>query len=96
MSQYMGMEYLKNNLELKRTRVLLRYRYYEMKAAVSFFSNVIPNEFVNLVSTLGWCGKAVDSLADRLVFREFKNDNFDLNTIFADFHEIIRSKAVGR
>lgn len=36
-----------------------------------------------MAETLGWCGKAVDSLADRLVFREFRNDNFDLNTIFA-------------
>ena len=31
---------------------------------------------------LGWCGKAVDSLADRLIFREFRQDNFDLNSIY--------------
>ena len=34
------------------------------------------------MSALGWCAKAVDSLADRLVFREFKNDNFGINEIF--------------
>lgn len=33
-------------------------------------------------STLGWCAKAVDALANRLVFREFENDNFDLNGIY--------------
>lgn len=33
-------------------------------------------------STLGWCGKAVDCLADRLVFNKFENDNFDLMEIF--------------
>lgn len=33
-------------------------------------------------SSLGWCAKAVDSLADRLVFKEFSNDLFDLNEIF--------------
>jgi len=27
-------------------------------------------------ATLGWCAKAVDSIADRLVFRGFDNDNF--------------------
>jgi hypothetical protein len=31
---------------------------------------------------LGWCSKAVDSVADRLVFREFDNDNFNINEIF--------------
>lgn len=33
-------------------------------------------------STLGWCSKAVDSMADRLVFREFSEDNFGLNEIY--------------
>src|SRR5690625_4771656 len=33
-------------------------------------------------ATLGWGSKAVDSLADRLVFREFANDNFNINEIF--------------
>ena len=33
-------------------------------------------------ATLGWCSKAVDSVADRLVFREFAEDNFNINEIF--------------
>src|SRR5690625_4386438 len=33
-------------------------------------------------SVLGCCAKSVDSLADRLVFREFENDNFEMNEIF--------------
>ena len=33
-------------------------------------------------ATLGWCSKAVDSVADRLVFREFANDNLNINEIF--------------
>jgi hypothetical protein len=33
-------------------------------------------------AVLGWCAKGVDSLADRLVFREFSNDNFEINEIF--------------
>lgn len=80
---YKGREYLKNRLALKRHRVLLRYKYYEMKNSVKYFKTLIPSEFMWMAETLGWCGKAVDSLADRLSFREFKNDNFDLNSIFA-------------
>ncbi len=35
-----------------------------------------------LNSMLGWIPKAVDSLADRLVFKGWKNDNFNLSQIF--------------
>lgn len=33
-------------------------------------------------STIGWCAKGVDAVADRLVWREFRNDNFMLNEIY--------------
>lgn len=78
-----GREYLRNFLALKRSRVLLRYKYYDMKNGIKYFRTLIPAEFMWMAETLGWCGTAVDSLADRLSFREFKNDNFDLNSIFA-------------
>lgn len=80
---YKGIAYLRQKLMQKRTRVLLRYRYYEMKNGVQYLSTIIPPQFMWMAQVLGWCGKAVDSLADRLSFREFKNDDFDLNTIFA-------------
>ena len=80
---YKGIAYLRRKLVQKRTRVLLRYRYYEMKNGVQYLSTIIPPQFMWMAQVLGWCGKAVDSLADRLSFREFKNDDFDLNTIFA-------------
>lgn len=83
MVEFKGREYLRSCLTMKRTRVLLRYRYYEMKNGIKYFKSIIPPEFLYMAETLGWCGKAVDSLADRLSFREFKNDDFDLNTIFA-------------
>lgn len=79
---YKGKEYLKNKLALKRNRVQLRYRYYDMKNGVKYFRSLIPPEFMWMTGTMGWCGKAVDSLADRLSFRTFREDNFDLNTIF--------------
>lgn len=79
---YKGMEYLKQKLGKKRTRVQLRYQYYDMKNLLDDRSKSTPPDMQWLKSTLGWCGKAVDSLADRLVFREFEEDNFDINTIF--------------
>lgn len=82
METYKGMAYLKRRLDLKRSRVLLRYRYYEMKNGIKYVRTLIPAEFMWMAETLGWCAKAVDSLADRLSFREFRNDNFDLNSIF--------------
>ena len=80
---YKGIGYLRNKLNVKRGRVLLRYQFYEMK---NRFTDVGINDPEGLRqryrSTLGWCAKAVDSLADRLVFREFENDNFDLMGIY--------------
>lgn len=82
MTQYRGIGYLQNKLRIKRSRVEIRYQYYEMKNEVADFNLVTPVEFQRMRETLGWCGKAVDSLADRLSFREFKNDQFELNHIF--------------
>lgn len=82
MSEYKGIQYLRNKLISKQARVELRYKYYTMKNRVRDKSKLIPDELRWLQAMLGWCEKAVDSLGDRIVFREFENDNFDINTIF--------------
>lgn len=82
MTDLKGMACLRRRLSQKRSRVLTRYKYYEMKNAVKDFGKVTPDEFRFFSETLGWCGKAVDALADRLVWREFREDNFDLNSIY--------------
>lgn len=82
MRAYKGIAYLRNKLAVKRLRVDTRYKFYEMKnIARSLGMTDIPETYW-LQATLGWCAKAVDSLADRIVFYEFKNDNFDLTEIF--------------
>lgn len=78
-----GMAKLKAKLIQKRGRVLLRYRHYDMKHVARDLGISSPPELQYWMSTLGWCATAVDSLADRLVFREFANDNFGLNEIYA-------------
>lgn len=77
-----GVEYLRKKLSKKRIRVLKRYQYYEMKNNIEKIGNMIPKSYKSLSETLGWCAKAVDSLADRIVFDSFRNDNFGLNEIY--------------
>lgn len=83
MSEYKGINYLRNKLSLKRERVQKRYKFYEMKNFVMDLGISTPPDLIGLKHALGWCSKAVDSIADRLIFRDFANDNFDMNGIFA-------------
>ena len=82
MAEYKGMSYLKNKLTAKQVRVQLRYSYYEMKNVVKDFGISTPPDLKYWMGCLGWCGNAVDSLADRISFREFSNDHMDLNSIY--------------
>lgn len=78
-----GLAYLRNKLAVKRSRVLTRYKYYEMKNGTLDLGRLIPPEqSAQYNSVLGWCAKAVDSLADRLQFKGFDDDNFDIMEIF--------------
>lgn len=79
---YKGIGYLRSKLATKRARVLMRYQFYEQKNTAMDFDISTPPSLKYWQSVLGWCGKAVDSLADRLLFREFREDNFDLTGIF--------------
>lgn len=77
-----GIAYLRQKLNKKRTRVLKRYAYYEMKNFVNDLGISTPPQLFHWQSSLGWCAKAVDALADRICFREFEDDNFEINEIF--------------
>lgn len=82
MSELKGVAYLERKLTSKRSRVLLRYNYYEQKAIASDLGISTPKGLEWLNSINGWCSKAVDSLADRLQFDKFDNDYFDFETMF--------------
>lgn len=82
MAQPKGAAYLRRRLEQKRARVQLRYQYYEMKNAARDLNLIRQPEIRWLREVLGWCGKAVDTLGDRLVFRDFADDGFDLMGIY--------------
>lgn len=82
MNETLGLSKLKNKLEMKQWRVGRRYRYYDMKIHAAIINKEIPAELAVLRSTLGWCGKAVDSIADRLVLRGFDDDAFNIWNLF--------------
>ncbi|MCF4964648.1 hypothetical protein H8S88_04745 [Streptococcus sp. GS001] len=78
-----GIDYLRRKLESCRARVNLRYKHYAMKYYEAPIGITIPaNIRAQYRSTLGWTAKGVDSLADRIVFREFGNDDFNVTEIF--------------
>ncbi|BAQ53296.1 phage protein [Streptococcus pyogenes] len=80
---YMGMGYLRRKLALFKTGVDKRYRYYAMDDRDDTRSIVMPNNVREMYrSVLEWTAKGVDSLADRIIFREFTNDDFNAWEIF--------------
>lgn len=80
---YMGMGYLRRKLALYQLGVKKRYRYYAMADKEPSRSIVIPDKVRNVYSSvLGWTAHGVDALADRIVFREFANDDFNATEIF--------------
>ena len=78
-----GIEYLRNKLALHENRVRMRYKQYAMKYNEPIVGITIPPDIQQRYkAVLGWSAKGVDSLADRLVFREFAHDDFEVNEIF--------------
>ena len=77
-----GIEYLRAKLTQKKKRVDLRYTYYEMKNAFRDLGIMEDARFQTIREVVGWAPKAVDSLADRLVFRRFKKDDYNINVFF--------------
>ena len=82
MAQLKGIEYLRRKLASKQVRVITRYTFYEMKNKTKDLMISTPPSLRGWMTSLGWCAKAVDSLADRLVFYGFKDDNFGMKEIF--------------
>lgn len=83
MAEYKGIEFLRSKLAQKRGRIGLRYRFYEMKHFAKDMEISTPPKLRGWMSSFGWCGKAVDSLADRLVLRGFDNDTYGISEIYA-------------
>lgn len=78
-----GLDYLRKKLQRYRAGAIEKQKIYNMKDDYFHMGVTIPPKLrMQYKATLGWGSKAVDSVADRLVFRNFRNDTFDLNGIF--------------
>ena len=77
-----GIDYLRKKLQNKKYRINERYAFYDMKERMSRQSSILPPEMAWISECLGWCSKAVDSLADRLIVNGFREDNFNMTEIF--------------
>ena len=83
MNESETLDYLRKKLETHSRRVALRYKKYDMKDIENEYGITISASMRSRYrAVIGWCAKGVATLADRLVFREFENDNFYLNEIF--------------
>ena len=91
----MSLQSLQYKLMQKRLKSEVRYKYYDMKNITFDFGISTPPSLRWMQEIVGWCGKAVDSLSDRLQFREFTDDVFDLNTIYSvNNPDILYSSAI--
>lgn len=77
-----GLIQLKAKLAVKEVRVRKRYGFYDMKNRADDIKALIPENFKWMSNSLGWCAKAVDALADRIIFDSFDNDDFMVGEIF--------------
>jgi len=77
-----GIAYLQKKLEQKRTRVLVRYRYYEQKQFAPDLGISTPDGLGWFNNVNGWCTKAVDNLVDRLQFDGWDHDNYNFQEMF--------------
>lgn len=84
-----GIEYLRQKMRQKAIRADIRYNYYDMKYYVRDLGISTPPELRAWQSVLGWCGSAVDSIADRISFRGFENDIYGMTEIYAMNNEDI-------
>ena len=77
----------------KRSRVQLKYDYYEAEQRLRDLGISMPAKLLALQSGLGWASKAVDVVADRLSFDAFENDRLGINDLYeiADETEAVDS-----
>ena len=92
----MAKEQLKALLSARQARIITRYKYYEMKDTHVPRNLFVPQELAYKFSQkMGWCTKAVNSLADRLQFRGFRDDTFNLNQIYnMNNADVLYSRAI--
>lgn len=69
-------------LDKKAARVHDKYEYYNADNDVRNFGISVPKKMMNSRPGVGWAGRAVNTLSDRLNFDGFANDQVSINETF--------------
>lgn len=67
----------------KTTRVQDKYDYYNADNDIRDFGISVPMKMLNSRPGVGWASRAVNTLADRVVFEGFAGDTFSINDSFS-------------
>lgn len=73
-------------LREKEPRVLDKYEYYNADNEIRDYGISIPKRMIGTRPGIGWAGRAVNTLSDRVVFDGFANDSFGINQLLEDIN----------
>jgi hypothetical protein len=70
------------SLARHESRTLDKYDYYNADNDTRDYGIAMPNQLKRIRPGVGWAGRAVNILSDRVVFDGFANDTFGINDLF--------------
>lgn len=73
-------------LRERETSVRDKYEYYNADNEVRDYGISIPKRMIGTRPGIGWAGRAVNTLSDRVVFDGFANDKFGVNQLLQDIN----------
>lgn len=73
---------LLNKLQTLAWSAGVKYEYYNATQGVVDLGISVPKKFKNMKPGVGWASRAVNTIADRINFDGFANDNFGVNELF--------------
>lgn len=73
---------LLNKLQTLAWSAGVKYEYYNATQGVVDLGISVPKKFKNMKPGVGWASRAVNTIADRINFDGFANDDFGINELF--------------
>lgn len=73
-----------NRLASRSTKSRYKYEYYDADNDIRDFGISTPLKLANNRPGIGWAGRAVNTLSDRVVFDGFAKDTFGINDLMTD------------
>lgn len=70
----------------REVKVQDKYDYYNADNETRNFGVSTPKKMMNLKPGIGWAGRAINTLSDRVTFDGFANDKFGINQYFASIN----------